>query len=115
MINQNPDQADHNAQQLIRRTKQITRRRFTPEEKVRILIEGIRGELPISVLCRREGIGTNVYYKWLKDPSTTLRTGFMEAGKGWLKGDTFREANGLKWRPSSRRTSASRNWWPSCR
>jgi transposase len=84
-INQNPDQADHNAQQLIRRTKQITRRRFTPEEKVRILIEGIRGELPVSVLCRREGIGTNVYYKWLKD--------FMEAGKGRLKGDTLREAN----------------------
>lgn len=85
MINQNPDQADQNAQQLIRRTKQITRRRFTPEEKVRILIEGIRGELPISVLCRREGIGTNVYYKWLKD--------FMEAGKGRLKGDSLREAN----------------------
>jgi transposase len=80
-INQNPDQADHNAQQLIRRTKQITRRRFTPEEKVRILIEGIRGE----TLCRRESIGTNVYYKWLKD--------FMEAGKGRLKGDTLREAN----------------------
>lgn len=85
MINQNPDQADQNAQQLIRRTKQITRRRFTPEEKVRILIEGIRGELPVSVLCRREGIGTNVYYKWLKD--------FMEAGKGRLKGDSLREAN----------------------
>ncbi len=84
-INHNPDQADQNAQQLIRRTKQITRRRFTPEEKVRILIEGIRGEIPVSVLCRREGIGTNVYYKWLKD--------FMEAGKGRLKGDTLREAN----------------------
>lgn len=84
-IKQNPDQADQNAQQLIRRTKQITRRRFTPEEKVRILIEGIRGEIPVSVLCRREGIGTNVYYKWLKD--------FMEAGKGRLQGDTLREAN----------------------
>jgi transposase len=84
-LKQNPDQADQNAQQLIRRTKQITRRRFTPEEKVRILIEGIRGEILVSVLCRREGIGTNVYYKWLKD--------FMEAGKGRLKGDTLREAN----------------------
>jgi transposase len=84
-INHNPDQADHHTQQLIHRTKQITRRCFTPEEKVRILIEGIRGELPISVLCRIEGIGTNVYYKWLKD--------FMEAGKGRLKGDTLREAN----------------------
>jgi transposase len=84
-INHNPDQADHHAQQLIRRTKQITRRRFTPEEKVRILIEGIRGEIPINALCRREGIGTNVYYKWLKD--------FMEAGKGRLQGNTLREAN----------------------
>ncbi len=84
-INHNPDQADQNAQQLIRRTKQLTRRRFTPEEKVSILIEGIRGEIPINALCPREGIGTNVYYKWLKD--------FMEAGKGRLKGDTLREAN----------------------
>ena len=84
-VNHHPDQADQNTQRLIRRTKQITRRRFTPEEKVRILIEGIRGEIPVSVLCRREGIGTNVYYKWLK--------GCMEAGKGRLKGDTLREAN----------------------
>jgi transposase len=84
-INQNLDQTDHHAQQLIHRTKQLTRRRLTPEEKVRILIEGIRGEIPISVLCRREGIGTSVYYKWLKD--------FMQAGKGRLKGDTLREAN----------------------
>jgi hypothetical protein len=59
-INQNPDQADHHAQQLIRRTKQLTRHRFTPEEKVRILIEGIGGEIPVSVLCSREGIGTAV-------------------------------------------------------
>jgi transposase len=84
-IKQNLDQADQNAQQLIRRSKKLTRRRFTPEEKVRILIEGIWGELPVSVLCPREGIGTNVYYKWLKD--------FMEAGKGRLKEDTLREAN----------------------
>lgn len=68
------EQADHHAQQLIRRTRQITRRRFTPEEKVRILTEGIRGEIPVSLLCRRESIGTNVYYKW-------------------LKGDILREAN----------------------
>jgi transposase len=91
--NETFEQADRNAQQLVRRTKQLTRRRFTPEERVRILIEGIRGEIPVSVLCRREGIGTNVYYKWLKDPSAALRTGFMEAGKGRLKEDSLREAN----------------------
>jgi transposase len=79
------DGADDNARELIGRTKRATRRRFTPEEKVRIVIEGIRGEVPISALCRREGIRTNVFYKWLKD--------FMEAGKARLKGDTQREAN----------------------
>jgi transposase len=79
------DQADDGARELVHRTKQVTRRRFTPEEKVRIVIEGIRGEIPISVLCRREGIRSNVYYKWLKD--------FMEAGKARLKGDTLREAS----------------------
>ena len=79
------DGAEDNARELIRRTKRATKRRFTPEEKVRIVIEGIRGEVPISALCRREGIRTNVFYKWLKD--------FMEAGKARLKGDTQRKAN----------------------
>ena len=84
-VNTNYDQADDNARQVIRRTKQVTRRQFRPEEKVRIVIEGIRGEITVTTLCRREGIATNVYYKWLKD--------FMEAGKGRLKGDTLREAS----------------------
>ena len=79
------DEADGNARALIRRTRRATRRKFTPEEKVRIVIEGIRGEIPINTLCRREGITTSNYYKWLKD--------FMEAGKGRLKGDTLRKAN----------------------
>ena len=79
------DQAEENTRALIRHTRRVTRRKFSPEEKVRIVIEGIRGEMPISALCRREGIRTNVYYKWLKD--------FMESGKGRLEGDTVREAN----------------------
>ena len=83
-IEQRHNQADDSARELIRRARRVTRRRFSPEEKVRIVIEGIRGDIPISVLCRREGIGTNVYYKWLKD--------FMEAGKARLKGDTVRDA-----------------------
>ena len=70
---------------MIRHTRRVTRRRFAPEEKVRIVIEGIRGEIPISTLCRREGIRSNVYYKWLKD--------FMEAGKARLEGDILREAS----------------------
>jgi transposase len=72
------------ARQLVRRTRQVTRRKFPAEKKIRIVLEGIRGELAVSELCRREGIHPTIYYKWLKD--------FMEAGKGRLRGDTKREA-----------------------
>ena len=70
--------------QQIRKAKQTSRRRFSAEEKVRIVMEGIRGEEPVSVLCRRERLHTTVYYRWLKD--------FLEAGKQRLRGDTLREA-----------------------
>ena len=69
---------------LIRTTRQATRRRYLPDEKIRIVMEGIRGDEPVSALCRREGISANIYYKWLKD--------FMEAGKSRLKGDETRDA-----------------------
>ena len=69
---------------LIRKTRQATRRRYSSQEKIRIVMEGIRGDEPVSTLCRREGISANVYYKWLKD--------FMEAGKSRLKGDETRDA-----------------------
>jgi len=69
---------------MIRRTRQVTRRKFPAEEKSRIVLEGIRGEVTVSELCRREGIHPTIYYKWLKD--------FMEAGKGRMRGDTKREA-----------------------
>jgi transposase len=72
------------ARQLIRRAKQATRRRFPAEEKIRIVMEGIRAEVSVADLCRREGIHPTIYYKWLKD--------FMEAGKGRLRGDAKREA-----------------------
>jgi transposase len=62
----------------------VTRRKFPAEKKIRIVLDGIRGELAVSELCRREGIHPTIYYKWLKD--------FMEAGKGRLRGDTKREA-----------------------
>ena len=61
-----------------------TRRRFSSEEKIRIVLEGLRGEDSISELCRREGIAANLYYRWSKD--------FLEAGKKRLSGDTVREA-----------------------
>lgn len=70
--------------QFVRRVRRVTRRKFTPEEKVRIVLEGFRGEVRVSELCRREGIRPNVYYAWLKD--------FMEAGKSRLQADTVRDA-----------------------
>ncbi len=72
------------ARELLRRTKQITRRKFPAEEKIRILLEGIRAEVSVAELCRREGIHPTVYYHWLKD--------FMEAGKARMRGDSLRDA-----------------------
>ena len=79
-----PARAGETARQLIRRAKHATRRKFPAEEKIRIVMEGIRAEVSIADLCRREGIHPTIYYKWLKD--------FMEAGKGRLRGDAKREA-----------------------
>jgi len=79
-----PPRQGETPRQQIRRAKKVTRRRFSAEDKIRIVMEGVRGEEPVSVLCRREGIQSTVYYRWLKD--------FMEAGKQRLKGDTLREA-----------------------
>jgi len=70
--------------QLIRDIKRITRRKYTAEEKIRIVLEGFRRDTPIRGLCRREGIKPSTYYAWLKD--------FMEAGKERLTRDTTRDA-----------------------
>ncbi len=72
------------AVRLIREVRQRTRKRFSSEDKIRIVLEGFRKELPTSDLCRRENISTAIYYSWLKD--------FMEAGKSRLKGDSLRNA-----------------------
>ena len=72
---------------ITKRVKEIrrkTRRKFSSEEKIRIVLEGLRGECSIAELCRREGINSNLYYRWSKD--------FLEAGKKRLAGDTKREA-----------------------
>ncbi|MCF7567272.1 transposase [Sabulilitoribacter arenilitoris] len=76
---------EHNAKSLIKTVKRKTRKLYSTEEKIRIVIEGIRGEYTIAELCRKEGITDSTYYKWTKD--------FMEAGKKRLSGDTMREAN----------------------
>ena len=73
------------SESLVRDIKRKTRRKFSSEEKIRIVIDGLRGETSIAELCRREGIAQNLYYRWSKD--------FMESGKRRLNGDTMREAN----------------------
>lgn len=75
----------HTAESYVRDLKRKTRRKFSTEEKIRIVIEGLRGEETISSLCRKEQISQQTYYKWSKD--------FLEAGKKRLRGDTEREAN----------------------
>ena len=62
-----------------------TRKKYSAEDKIRIVLEGLRGEDTIAELCRREGIAQNLYYKWSRD--------FLEAGKKRLSGDVEREAN----------------------
>jgi len=73
------------SEKIVRDIKRHTRRKYTSEERIRIVLEGLRGETSIAELCRREGINPNVYYRWSKD--------FLEAGKRRLEGDTVREAN----------------------
>jgi transposase len=75
-----PDGAD----KLVRDIRRATRRHFSAEDKIRIVLAGLRGEDSIAELCRKEGIAQNLYYRWSKE--------FLEAGKKRLAGDTAREA-----------------------
>ena len=72
------------ARSFVRRVRTATRRKYTPEEKIRIVLEGFRREVTVSDLCRREGIKPHSYYAWTKE--------FMEAGKERLTRDTVRDA-----------------------
>ena len=69
----------------IKEIRRNTRKKYSAEDKIRIVLEGLRGEDTIAAICRREGIAQNLYYKWSKD--------FLEAGKKRLAGDIEREAN----------------------
>ena len=72
------------ARDVVREIRKATRRKFSYEEKIRIVLEGLRGEIPVSDLCRREGIAPTMYYRWSK--------AFLEAGKNGLSRDTQRDA-----------------------
>ena len=76
------------SESVVKEIKRRTRRTYSAEEKIRIVLEGLRGEESIAELCRKEGLNPNVYYRWSKD--------FMEAGKRRLNGDTEREANSVE-------------------
>jgi len=69
---------------VVNQIRKATRRKFSAEDKIRIVLEGLRGETPISEICRREGIAASVYYKWSKS--------FLEAGKNGLTRVVIRDA-----------------------
>jgi len=72
------------AEKVVQDIRRATRKHYSAEEKIRIVLEGLRGEDSIAELCRREGIAQNLYYRWSKD--------FLESGKKRLAGDTARAA-----------------------
>ena len=74
------------AEQVVKDIRRATRRHFSAEDKIRIVLDGLRGEDSIAELCRKEGIAQSLYYTWSKE--------FMEAGKRRLAGDTARAATG---------------------
>ena len=79
-----PAKKKQSSEAAVRAIRRRARRRFSAEEKIRIVLDGLRGESSVAELCRREGIAANLYYRWSKD--------FLEAGKKRLSGDTVREA-----------------------
>jgi transposase len=83
-MRQRDKQVPNSAEETVRDIRRTTRRHFSAEEKIRIVLEGLRGEDSIAELCRKEGIAQNLYYRWSKE--------FLEAGKKRLAGDTAREA-----------------------
>ncbi len=83
-MRQKPGPAKEPAEQVVKEIRRATRKHYSAEEKIRIVLEGLRGEDSIAELCRREGIPPNVYYRWSKE--------FLEAGKKRLAGDIAREA-----------------------
>ncbi len=72
------------ATNVVKQIRKATRRKFSADEKIRVVLEGLRGEIPVSELCRKHGIQSSIYYKWSKT--------FLDAGKNGLTRDTQRDA-----------------------
>lgn len=72
------------ARNVVKEIRQATRRKFSAEDKIRIVLQGLRGDVPVSELCRRESIAPTIYYRWSK--------AFLDSGKNGLTRDTLRDA-----------------------
>lgn len=83
-MTQKPRTSKDAADKLVKNIRRKTRQTYSSEEKIRIVLAGLRGEESIAVLCRHEGIAESLYYSWSKE--------FLEAGKRRLSGDTARQA-----------------------
>ncbi len=92
-MRQSSKRVPDSAEKTVRDIRRATRRHHSAEDKIRIVLEGLRGEVSIAELCRKEGINQNLYYRWSKE--------FLEAGKKRLAGDTAREATSDEVRPQS--------------
>ena len=95
---------------VVKQIRKATRRKFLADEKIRIVLEGLRAETPISDICRREGIAASVYYKWSKS--------FLEAGKNGhtkaiLRDATSDEVRGLKQENCDLKKAGNRNLFPA--
>src|SRR5262245_249746 len=93
------------ATEVVKKIRRATRRHSSTEDKIRIVLEGLRGEDSIAGLCRHEGIVQNLYYRWSKD--------FLEAGKKRLTGETARAAISDEVKDLPREASALKGSWPS--
>jgi transposase len=93
------------AEATVRDIRRRTRKQYSAEEKIRIVVAGLRGEDSIAELCRREGIAESLYYSWSKE--------FLEAGKKRLAGDTARQASSVRSRICAARCATSRRRLPN--
>jgi transposase len=83
-MSQKPAKPQSSSERLVRDIRRATRKHYSAEDKIRIVLDGLRGEASVAELCRREGIAESMYYSWSKE--------FLEAGKRRLAGDTARAA-----------------------
>src|SRR6202048_2837068 len=109
-MRQHSNLAKDPAEKVVQDIRRATRKHYSAEEKIRIVLEGLRGEDSIAELCRREGIAQNLYYRWSKD--------FLEAGKKRLAGDIARAAtsdDASSSAPPWRQPMSRRRWTLRCR